>query len=163
MKGQYISLRPVEFTDAPTLMLWENDEANWEVSERETPYTFSEIIQLIDSSKNLEDCNQLRWMIVHQPTLQTIGTLDLFDWRPAEKVIAIGVLIQDERNRKQGFAYEALQLAEAYLENFRIDRIDCTIQESNLVSLRLFKKAGYVHSSLPQKKGEFKMEKWLRK
>ena len=86
---------------------------------------------------------QLRFMIDKvQPAdqLNTIGTIDLYDFEPAHRRAGVGVLIISEE-RGKGYASEALELLIDYAFNtLNLHQLFSHISSSNIVSLNLFAK-----------------------
>ncbi|MFA7274373.1 MAG: GNAT family N-acetyltransferase [Crocinitomicaceae bacterium] len=144
IRGEKINLRPVRWTDVPSILLWENDPENWEVSETAKAYTFNEIILLIESSDDLFEQGQLRFIIEEKESNTSVGAIDLFQVDFKKKSVELGILIAEKRHRNQGFATEALELVATYCENnLGLDFLYCSIQTKNQVSLNLFKKSGF--------------------
>jgi diamine N-acetyltransferase len=163
IKGDKIALREVSFSDAPLLMIWENDPENAIHTDQKTTYSFEEITQLIDSASDIRENGQQRWMILKINGLESIGTLDFFAYKPEGKSIDIGVLIQDISNRRKGYAKEALVLAEEVAGKFGLDYINCTVKTDNLASQKLFEALGYRLMETAEEKNEILMQKWLGK
>jgi diamine N-acetyltransferase len=142
--GEKINLRPVRWTDVPSILIWENDPENWEVSETAKAYTFNEIILLIESSNDIFEQGQLRLIIEEKESNTSVGAIDLFHVDFNKKSVDVGILIAEKRHRNQGFATEALELMATYCENkLGLDFLCCSIQTKNQVSLNLFKKSGF--------------------
>ena len=76
--------------------------------------------------------------------VRTIGTIDLFDFDPIHKRAGVGILIAREKNRKKGYASDALDVLIKY--SFRIlqlHQLYCNITEDNTDSLNLFQSKGF--------------------
>lgn len=141
--GEKVILRPVEFSDAPTVMAWENDKANWGYSGTTKEYRFEEITQLIESAMDFDKYGQYRWIIVRKDNNASIGTLDIFKHDKDKKSVDTGILIQEEINREQGFAKESIELLAEHLKTEGFDWLGCTIQNENKASVRLFSRIGF--------------------
>lgn len=75
---------------------------------------------------------------------KTIGSIDLYDFEPHHLRAGIGILI-DEAQRGQGHAFEALELVKDYCFNtLNLHQLYCSIEPDNVISIRLFAKAGFV-------------------
>jgi diamine N-acetyltransferase len=145
LTSSLVYLRPVETSDAHQLLLWENDPENWHVTDTEVPFSLSGIMQLIEQQQNFRSFGQLRFIICLQESNKSIGTIDLYDADFKNGNVAIGVLIAEKEHRGQGIAYQSLQLVTEYArEVFNFVNVTCSIHASNVNSISLFEKAGFV-------------------
>lgn len=133
-----VNLRPVRFSDAPLLMVWENDAEVQEESFEKKEYSFQDILDLIDSAKSLEENGQLRLMIDFED--EPIGTLDFFHWKKEQKEIEVGVLIFPKEMRGKGIASEVLIRSFDFVQLFGIERVVAMVNTANEPSMRLFSK-----------------------
>ncbi len=164
IKGENISLRSVNFSDAPILLEWENSPENWSYSDRQTAYTFKEILQLIESAEGIESTGQKRWMIVLNKNGAALGTLDVFEYNSIDSSIGVGILIQETSQRKKGFASEALKLLDQWLNEKAISMVHCLIQKNNEASVQLFSNCGFQNVPLAESNSpHLRFEKWLKK
>jgi diamine N-acetyltransferase len=139
-----IQLRDVLAEDLPLIFRWENDPANWEVSDTQKAYSTGEILALIASSSDYEETQQKRWMIIEKNSKQAIGTVDIFQGNLKENETGIGILIAEPKNRRKGFASQAINIAMEKAHNlYDIGCFFAQIHKGNLASLALFKKCGY--------------------
>ena len=75
---------------------------------------------------------------------KAVGAIDLFDFDPFHFRAGVGILIHDEKDRKLGYASDALQLLCAYATNYlRLHQLYANISEDNLASIHLFKSSGF--------------------
>jgi diamine N-acetyltransferase len=82
-------------------------------------------------------------MIVRKAENATVGTVDLFDFDPANDRAGIGILI-DERYRRRGLATEALRVMKEYaFRLLRLKQIYAHVPERNVPSVKLFSNCGY--------------------
>ena len=145
LSGKKIVLRAVLPSDAELLYQWENDKANWEVSGTKKSFTKKEISDFISNQKDIYLDKQRRLMICllrdkGQEMKDGIGCIDLFEFDETKLKAGIGILI-DKKNRKNGYASEALHLLVKY--SFKIlylKELFCNISEENKASMELFKK-----------------------
>ena len=86
-----IALRLPKISDAETILNWENNPDNWEVSENDSPYNLEDIIALIKSFQTENLPSQLRFIIHAEEVL--LGAVDIFDINYENKSGAIGILI----------------------------------------------------------------------
>ena len=143
-KEEKIFLRPLKLADAPWILKWENNTANWLVSGTEKPYSMEEIRTFIRDAKNVRENRQLRMMVCFESANEPIGTVDLFEINFEHKRAEVGILIAETEHRKRGLGLEALLRLEEYAKaNFDIVNFFCGIQSNNASSIRLFEKAGY--------------------
>lgn len=146
-KGEKAYLRQLEEKDVHTLLLWENDTANWRFSETEAPISIFEMKAYIESASQVRQTQQLRLIICKNDDNSAIGTVDLFEIDFKHKRAGIGILIAEKVNRQQGFAMEALMLIETYArEVLELDQFYCNIQEDNKASIQLFENSGYIRT-----------------
>jgi diamine N-acetyltransferase len=143
LSSKKIFLRAVLPSDVYLLYKWENDKANWEVSGTKKLFTKKEISDFISTQKDIYLDKQLRLMICMQSSSKSedaIGCIDLFEFDETKLKAGIGILI-DKKNRKNGYASEALHLLVKY--SFKIlylKELFCNISEENKASMELFKK-----------------------
>jgi diamine N-acetyltransferase len=147
MIGPNLLLRAPEPGDIDIIFRWENDTRIWHLGNTLTPYSKFAIEQFVLNADNdIFASKQLRLMIDWHTSgtdITTVGTIDLFDFDPHHKRAGIGILI-DESSRRQGFAFEALNLLITYCFNtLNLHQLYCNIEPGNEESINLFKKAGF--------------------
>lgn len=146
MKSKNIKLRALEPEDIDLLYKWENDPEIWHFSNTRTPFSRFDIEQyVLSTNKDLYKDRQVRFMIdmTGKEKLQTIGTIDLFDFDPLNQRAGVGIFIIPEA-RQNGFADEALQLLIQYAFNtLNLHQLYCNITSDNKKSIDLFKKNGF--------------------
>lgn len=147
ISGENIKLSIVEPGDETFMLDWENNPKNWEVSESSGPFSLEEIREFIFSCNDLYQHKQARYIIRNLKTDVPVGTVDLFNFNPEKKTVGIGILIAQPKDRKKGLGLEALNTACAMLEQSAdITQIEALVYTDNTASVRLFEKAGFVHS-----------------
>lgn len=159
-----ISLRLPILSDAETMLSWENNPVNWEVSDNDGPYALEDMIYLINSLDDLNEAPQVRFMICSNDLL--LGAVDIFEINYNNKSGAIGILIAEDAFRRKGIASRALELVEVEARKFGIDRLYASINSENIGSLRLFRKMGYLISSNDSDRtngNAINVEKWVKK
>ncbi len=126
---------------------WENDSTIWQLSNTFTPFSRYVIKQFIDNShQDIFQLKQLRLMIdkTDNKQVQTIGTIDLFDFDPIHKRAGVGILIAQEKDRKKGYASDALEILIRYsFHTLQLHQLYCNITEDNSDSLALFQSKGF--------------------
>ena len=144
LKGENIYLRALEPEDLEFIHAIENDEAIWEISNTQTPYSKFLIKQYLEEAhRDIYDVKQLRLVICNYQDV-AIGLIDLFDFDVKNGRAGIGVLVKDEVNRSKGAGKEALSLLIKY--SFRyldLHQLYCNISEENTVSIKLFTNQGF--------------------
>ena len=143
-----ITLRAVEPEDLALLYLWENDQKVWHVSNTLAPFSRYQLKQYIESNPgDILAHRQLRMMIDsggRGVRARTVGSIDLFDFDPIHQRAGLGILIASEENRRQGYAFEAIQRMVDYGQKVLfLHQLYCNIAESNTASIKLFGKAGF--------------------
>jgi len=149
LKGEHIFLRALEPEDLEFIHEIENDESIWEISNTETPYSKYLIKQYIEEShKDIYQVKQLRLVISNYKN-KAVGMIDLFDFDFKNKRAGIGILIKDERDRKNGIGNESLALLINYcFTHLNLHQLFCNITEGNEASIKLFKKQGFCEVGL---------------
>ncbi len=150
LKGNTVTLRAVEPSDADLLFEWENDGNNWQISHTITPFSKRIIEQYVETAhQDIFVNKQLRLMIDKNEDQTTIGTIDLFDFEPFHARAGVGILIHQEEERAKGYASESLALVSKYCKNtLIIKQLYCHISEKNIGSQRLFTKLGFEKSGV---------------
>ncbi len=137
-------LRPVEPEDASTLLLWENNPANWKVTDTEVPFSLQAILQLIEQQQNIRSTGQLRMMICLNQTRESVGAIDLYDVDFKNGNAAIGILIGEACHKRKGYASEGLGLIVQYARDIlALHNLYCSVQADNPESISLFEKYGF--------------------
>lgn len=145
LKGEHIYLRQVNPSDSTLLLLWENNPDNWKVSETEAPFSLQEIQDYIATASNIRANKELRLIICKTEKDKAIGTIDLFDVDFKHKRAGVGILISNKLDRQHGYASEALKLICDYSNKvLNFNQLHCLIQASNLNSISLFEKQGFI-------------------
>ncbi len=145
LKGQHIYLRALEPEDLEFVYQLENDESVWEISQTQTPYSRFLIRQYLDNAQqDIYEAKQLRLAICKNDSFQAIGLIDLFDFDPKNKRAGIGILIQKEENRQNGFGRQALELLIHYaFERLEVHQLYANISTTNEASIALFTTFGF--------------------
>ena len=156
LKDDKITLRALEATDLEDMLRWENDTRLWDVSSTIAPYTKH---ILWDYLKNYDGdiykSHQIRFIIQENGTEKSVGALDLFDFDPFNRRVAIGILV-DYEFQNLGYGAKTLELAKEYAFFYLgLKQCHCIIATDNTHSISAFKKAGFEECGT--------MKAWLRR
>ena len=150
-----IRLRAPELGDVETLYSWENQPEVWDVGNALAPYSRKQLMDYVATyDGDIYASRQLRLMIAAEGMIDAIGTIDLFDFDPANSRCAIGIYI-DTPFRNRGIAARAIELAEDYCSHtLSLHQLYATVAADNAASLSLFGKRGFAVSG--------RLDSWLR-
>lgn len=139
-----VRFRALEPEDIDLLYEWENDAEIWEVSNTLEPFSKYILAKYIkESRRDIYESKQVR-MIIETLESRAIGAIDLFDFDPFHFRAGVGILIHDEKDRKLGYATDALQLLCTYATNYlRLHQLYANISEENTASIQLFTNNGF--------------------
>ena len=145
LQGQNIFLRALEPEDLEFVYAIENDESIWEVSNTQTPYSKFLIRQYLkNAQQDIYEAKQIRLAICKIDSAKAIGLIDLFDFDARNKRAGIGIIIQTETNRNQGWGKEALDLLVNYsFQKLQLHQLYANIGANNVASLKLFSTFGF--------------------
>jgi diamine N-acetyltransferase len=145
LKGSLVFLRALEPEDLDFIYQIENDETVWDVSNTQTPYSKFLIKQYLENAhQDIYEAKQLRLAICKKDSNIAIGLIDLFDFDPKNKRAGMGIVVQNEVNRSNGYGNEALQLLIDYsFIHLQLHQLFANIGVNNLQSIKLFTKFGF--------------------
>jgi diamine N-acetyltransferase len=145
LKGEHIVLRALEPEDIEFLHAVENDEAIWEVSNTQTPYSKFLIKRYLENAQqDIYEAKQLRLAICMERDFRAIGLIDLFDFDPRNQRAGVGIIIKNTANRNQGIGSEALELLINYaFAKLNLHQLFANIDVDNAPSITLFTKFGF--------------------
>jgi len=139
-----VRFRALEPEDIDLLYEWENDAQIWDVSNTYEPFSRYVLAKYIkESQRDIYESKQIR-MIIENLEGEAVGAIDLFDFDPFHFRAGVGILIHKEKDRRMGYATDALNLLCQYASNYlRLHQLFANISVDNLVSIQLFKKNGF--------------------
>jgi diamine N-acetyltransferase len=145
LKGNTIYLRALEPEDLEFIYAIENDVNIWEVSNTQTPYSKFLIKQYLENAhQDIYEAKQLRLAICKNDDNKAIGLIDLFEFDPKNNRAGIGIVIQNEIDRKKGFGKEALDVLINYsFSQLNLHQLFANISTKNESSLQLFATFGF--------------------
>jgi diamine N-acetyltransferase len=139
-----VRFRALEPDDIDLLFEWENDAAIWDISNTYEPFSKYILAKYIkDSQRDIYEAKQTR-MIIETLDGHAVGAIDLFDFDPFHFRAGVGILIHDDKDRKLGYATDALHLLCIYsTDHLRLHQLYANITEDNLASIQLFENNGF--------------------
>jgi len=145
LKGKNIYLRALEPNDLEFVYAMENDQNIWEVSNTQTPYSRFLVRQYLENAQqDIYEAKQLRLAICQDEDFPAIGLIDLFEFDPKNNKAGVGIVIQQDDNRKQNIGSEALELLIKYsFYNLNLHQLYANISIENEASIALFTKFGF--------------------
>jgi len=153
-----IQLRECRGEDASLLLEWENNQGNWQVSNRSEALTMKDLESLINiqqNTKSIFDLDQYRYMICDSSTGRPIGAIDFYDADWKNDSAYIGILIANAEDRRKGIGFTALeQLLDKMRDELELFRAHARIQRHNTASIRLFEKVGFRKNLEENNQGE---------
>ncbi|GAD05481.1 hypothetical protein HQ45_08745 [Porphyromonas crevioricanis] len=143
-ENELIQLRALEPSDVDLLYHWENDPELRASTTVLQPISREALCNYIrENHKSIYELGSLRLMIIRQEGKVEVGTIELYDYDPYNKRVAIGLLIGREY-RQQGFARSAISLLSDYvLQDLRLRLIFAYIEVHNTPSQMAFSAAGF--------------------
>lgn len=139
-----IRFRALEPDDIDLLFEWENNAEIWEISNTYEPFSKFILAKYIrESNRDIYESRQVR-MVIETLEGKAVGAIDLFEFDPFHFRAGVGILIHDEKDRKLGYASDALELLFIYASEYlHLHQLFANIGEDNLASIHLFKSKGY--------------------
>jgi len=145
LTGSTIYLRALEPEDLDFIYLLENNEAMWEVSNTQTPYSRFLIRQYLENAhQDIYEAKQLRLAICKKDSFDALGLIDLFDFDPVNNRAGVGIIINDVTDRNNGLGKEALGLVIQYaFTKLQLHQLYANIDLANVASTTLFTNFGF--------------------
>ena len=139
-----IRFRALEPEDIDLLFEWENNTEIWEVSNTFEPFSKYILAKYIkESQRDIFEAKEVR-MVIEALDGIAVGAIDLFDFDPFHFRAGDGILIHNEKDRKLGYATDALQLlCDFAINHLRLHQLYANISEDNLASIQLFTSSGF--------------------
>lgn len=141
--GENINLRALEPEDLDFLFNTENDEAFWEISSTQLPFSKYILKKYIDNAhQDIYEAKQYRFVICNTTNIP-IGMIDLFEFNPQHSRVGVGILITPEY-QGNNYASEALDLVIEYVFTYlNVHQIFANITSENKKSISLFEKFNF--------------------
>jgi len=152
LENESIRLRALEPEDLEFLYKWENDTTLWEYGNTLTPFSRFVLRQYLENaSLDIFEAKQIRLIVEDKASGKPAGTIDLYDFEPYHNRAGIGILIDEDFQRK-GYATMALELMKQYAFQFlKLDQIYSFIPLLNVPSIHLFRKCFFSEAGLLRK------------
>lgn len=145
LENEKVILRALEPEDISLLYDWENDTSVWNVSSTVAPFSKNTLKEYIINalSTDIYDTKQLRFMIVSKETMETIGTIDLYDFDARNRRAGIGIFISKEYQGKS-MATNALNVLLDYCKSMLLlHQVFVETPIFNETSVVLFQNTGF--------------------
>lgn len=151
LKYGKITLRPLEPSDIDILYSWENNLEIWELSNTKTPFSRHILAQyLVDAARDIYEMKQLR-LIIQNENMEALGFIDLFDFDPYHQRAGVGILINNKKDRRQGYASDALNALCNYAsEILGVRQLFANILDDNIASIQLFENCGFKETGIKE-------------
>jgi diamine N-acetyltransferase len=142
-----IKLRALEPDDVELLYYWENESSVWRVSNVHAPISKYMLANYIKSSdRDIWESRELR-LVIETVDCNPVGTVELFDFDPFHLRAGLGIIIFEQGDRKRGIATRTIELIMKYAhDELGIYQLFANIAASNIASIELFKKSGFVQT-----------------
>ena len=99
---------------------------------------------LENANQDIYEAKQLRLAICKNSDFKAIGLIDLFEFDARNSRAGIGILIESEKDRNQGFGSQALKLLIDFsFKKLNLHQLFANIGSENTSSLSLFSKFGF--------------------
>ncbi|MDE6418561.1 MAG: GNAT family N-acetyltransferase [Duncaniella sp.] len=151
-EGRGISLRALEPSDVPQLYEWENRRELWDAGATVAPFSLRQLhAYAAGYDGDIFAARQLRLMIDLTDGGESVGTLDLFNFDPANSRCEVGIFVDDPW-RGRGIGAEALRTVARTLGRvISLHQLYALVSAANLPARALFEAAGFAHTAtLPQ-------------
>ena len=142
-----VNLRAMEPEDLDLLYRIENDQQLWDVGATNVPYSRYVLHDYIATATgDIYTDHQVR-LIIENGDGETVGLADITDFDAKNCRAEVGIVIARE-HRQQGYASQALRaIADYALRILHLHQLYAVVDEDNLSSLQLFRKAGFSEAS----------------
>ena len=146
LQNDTILLRAVELSDVDTLYRWENDTAQWATANTHAPLSRTQLWNYAnDYDGDIYAHRNIRFIICLRDNGKSIGTIDIYDFDPANNHATIGVYIS-ANERGKGYGVQALRLATQYAYRcIGIKQMIAIATADNVASQAMLAAAGYTH------------------
>ena len=144
LQNDTLILRAVELSDVDTLYRWENDTSQWATTNTHAPYSRQQLWNYAnDYDGNIYAQGSIRFIVCLRENGNAIGTIDIYDFDPANMHATIGVYTSTA-HRGKGYGVQPLQSATNYaLQYLEMKQLIAIVAADNHASQAMLAKAGY--------------------
>jgi len=144
LRDDLITLRAPEPADIEAMYRWENDPEMWDTGDSSAPMSRHLLERFVyEYDANIATTRQLRLIVVHNLSGETVGSVDLFGYDTLNSRCGVGIII-DEKWRRQGIGKRTVMLVAEYChKRLGLNQLWCTVSLSNIASLALFDGLGF--------------------
>ncbi len=144
LQNENIYLRAVELSDVDMLYRWENDTSQWATANTHAPLSRTRLWNYAnDYDGDIYASRSIRLVVCLNDTNEAIGTIDIYDFDPANAHASIGAYIASGK-RGKGYGLQALEIAGRYAGHcIGIRQLMATVAADNTASQAMLVKAGY--------------------
>ena len=164
LHGTHIFLRALEPEDLEFIYRIENDEAFWEISNTQTPYSHYLVAQYLKNAhQDIFEAKQLRLAICSHGSTVPLGLIDLFEYDPKNNRAGVGIMITEAGNRNSGIGSDALATLIKYaFRHLNLHQLYANVDSDNAASIGLFSKFAFEQIGVKKQwnlvRGEYKDE-----
>ena len=143
-------LRNLKESDIDILYKVENDKTLWKFSNQKEGFTKKILKKYIKiaSLENLFSANQKRF-VIQSFDFDVMGFIDLYDYNAEKRNAFIGIVIL-KKFRNKGIGSRSIILLEKFSKSIGIKELNVKVDPINILSIKLFKKSGYIKIKLDQ-------------
>ncbi len=155
IRGGNVVLRPVEETDYPSIVRWQNEPDVFFQMDYERPFSLDDI-KVSEASARLEG---------HPFIIETagvpIGRIGLNGFRRRDRICSLYVFIGDDADRGKGFGTDAIMTLVAYaFDRLDLYQIELWGLEGNERAIRAYERCGFVKEATVRDRS-FKEGRWF--
>ena len=154
IKGQAITLRPLEIEDAEVFYLWSQDReiTQFSLSSFAYPKSQSDIANWLSLVN--QNPKNISFGICCIKTGKLVGYAGIVDISQINRSGEFFILIGDKHYWAKGVATDVTQLITAYgFRDLGLHRIELTAFSDNKAAIRAYEKAGYQHEGIKRQAG----------
>jgi RimJ/RimL family protein N-acetyltransferase len=138
IRGERVSLRPVEPRDHPLIAAWQNQPEVWWWMDYDRPFSLADIA---DSEKRASEEGR---PFVIEVDGRPIGRIGLNAFRPRDRICALYVFIGEPSAWGRGLGRDAVRTLVAFaFDRFDLERIELWSLASNDRAIRAYRACGF--------------------
>jgi len=146
LKGKKINLRPIKYSDIPSIERHANDSEVVRFLQNSLPLTMDDSRKWV---RNIQSSNRAKKTILYgiedKTSISIVGMIGIREINLEVKSSKIGFWLGKNFWRR-GYTYEAIQLMLKYaFDEIKLYRIYAAVHEPNTSSVELLKKVGFIN------------------